>query len=334
VSIISFKHTMAAHCESGSLTALLNHQGMTISEPMLFGIGAGIFFAYLKIPSLHFPIVAVRSRPGSLRGNIAQRLGITFRARRYPNATQAQADLEALIEQRTPVAVQTDFFYMDYIPAHLRIHFNAHFVVIFGKENGRFHVSDCYHPDAATISEEALDKARFAKGDFSPRGLMVYPSHLPPTIDWEKAVRGGINQAARSMLRTPLPFVGVRGIRLFAKKILSWPDYAQSSDRLSREIMKINLLLEEQGTGGGGFRFIYATFLQEASKLLGKPEYAELSKKMMLNGDSWRDISLFAARTGRTKDFGQPRLKELSAMIMARADEEERLFTELLILTK
>ena len=334
MSIIPFKHAMAAHCESGSLTALLNHRGMTVSEPMIFGIGAGIFFAYLKIPSMRFPLFAVRSRPGGLRGNIARRLGVTFRARRFRNAAQAQADLEALIEQKIPVAVQTDFFYMEYIPVHLRTHFNAHFVVIFGKENGRFYVSDCYHPEAATISEESLKKARFAKGDFSPRGLMVYPTHIPSMVDWEKAVRRGIHQAARDMLRIPLPFVGIRGIRLFAKKILSWPDYARSSDELSHEIMKINLLLEEQGTGGGGFRFIYATFLQEASQLLGKPEYAALSKKMMANGDKWRDISLFAARTGRNRDFGRPRLQELSAMIMARADEEERLFTALLNLTK
>jgi hypothetical protein len=305
-----------------------------MSEPMLFGIGAGIFFAYLKIPSMQFPILAVRSRPGSLRGNITKRLGITFRTKRFRNAAHAQSDLEALLDQNIPVAVQTDMFYMEYIPAHMRVHFNAHFIVIFGKESGRFHVSDCYYPETATISQEILDKARFAKGDFSPRGLMVYPTYLPAAIDWEKAVRLGIRQAARSMLCIPLPFVGVRGIRRFAGKILSWPDHAESSDQLSREIMKINLLLEEQGTGGGGFRFMYAAFLQEASKLLGKPEYMDLSRRMMVNGDGWRDISLFAARSGKNRDFSKPRLEELSAMIMARADEEERLFTALLHLTK
>jgi hypothetical protein len=334
MSVIAFKHTMAAHCESGALTALLNHGGMSISEPMLFGIGAGIFFAYLKIPSMQFPVFAVRSRPGSLRGNAARRLGVAFHTKRFHDPKKARDELTALIERKVPVAIQTDMFYMEYIPAHLRTHFNAHFVVIFGKENGRFHVSDCYYPESATILEDSLDKARFAKGDFSPNGLMVYPMSLPPEIDWEKAVRGGIHQAARDMLRIPLPFVGVRGIRLFARKILSWPKLATSDDQLSHEIMKINVLLEEQGTGGGGFRFIYATFLQEAAKLLGRSEYEALSKKMMDNGDRWRDISLFAARTGRDRDFRRPKLEELSAMIRARADEEERLFKELLELTK
>jgi hypothetical protein len=334
MSVIPFRHTMAAHCESGALAALLNHRGMNISEPMLFGIGAGIFFAYLRLPALKFPIFAVRSRPGSLRGNIARRLGVTFRAKRFRDPVRARTELAALLDRKVPVAVQTDFFYMEYIPAHLRTHFNAHFVVIFGEENGRFLVSDCYFPEAAFISPEALDRARFAKGDFSPRGLMVYPDRVPSEVNWEKAVRDGIRQAARGMLGIPLPFVGVRGIRLFAKKILSWPDLAHSSEELSHEIMKINLLLEEQGTGGGGFRFMYATFLQEAAKLLGRPEYAELSRRMMDNGDRWRDISLFAARTGRNRDFGKPRLAELSDMIRARADEEQRLFTELKTLTK
>ncbi len=334
MSVVPFKHAMAAHCESGSLAALLNHRGLCISEPMLFGVGAGIFFAYLKIPSMQFPIFAVRSRPGSLRSNAARRLGVDFRAKRFRDPKRAREELTALLDRGVPVAVQTDMFYMEYIPAHMRIHFNAHFVVVFGEENGRFHVSDCYYPEAATVSEEALDKARFAKGDFSPGGLMVYPERVPTEVDWDHAVRGAIRQAARSMLRIPLPFLGVRGIRLFARKILSWPDYADSSDRLSHEIMKINLLLEEQGTGGGGFRFMYATFLQEAASLLGKPEYAALSRKMMENGDKWRDISLLAARTGKNRDFSRSRLEELSELIRARADEEERLFTELLKLTK
>jgi hypothetical protein len=334
MSAIPFNHAMAAHCESGSLSALLNHRGLRISEPMLFGVAAGIFFAYLKIPSMHFPVFAVRSRPGDLRRNIAKRLGIRFFTRRYRDPGKATAELEQLLERNIPVAVQTDMFYMDYIPEHLRTHFNAHFVVVFGKENGLFTISDCYYPSAAQIPEVSLEKARFAKGDFSPRGLLTYPLSVPDSTDWEGAIRKGIHQAARGMTRIPLPFVGVRGIRLFARKIPLWPGYARNSDQLSHEIMKINVLLEEQGTGGAGFRFMYATFLQEASKLLNKPAYADMSKRMMANGDKWRELSLYAARMGKNRDFAPPKFSELSELIMERADEEQTLFTELHEMTK
>jgi hypothetical protein len=321
---------MAAHCETGSIAALLNHAGLKISEPMVFGISAGIFFAYLKIPSMHFPVFAMRSRPGDIRRNTAKRLGVSFRTATFRDPYKAQKTLEGLLDKNIPVAVQVDMFYMDYIPAHLRTHFNAHFIVVFGRENGLFQVSDCYYPTPATITAETLEMGRFAKGDFSPRGLMFYPAVVPTGQNLEQAVVKGVRIAARNMLKLPIPFIGIRGIRMFAKKVVSWPKYARNSDQLSHEIMKIHILLEEQGTGGGGFRFMYATFLQEASKLLNKPALSDLSGKMMANGDKWREISLFAARIGKNRDFGENKLHELSAMIADRADEEEKLFKELL----
>ena len=63
-----------------------------------------------------------------------------------------------------------------------------------------------------------------------------------------------------------MPFLGIKGIRKFSKKVTEWPKYARDTDHLSHEIMKINILLEDQGTGGAGFRFMYATFLQQAAE--------------------------------------------------------------------
>jgi len=42
--VIDFEHRMAAHCETGTLTALLNYNGLKITEPLVFGIANGIFF--------------------------------------------------------------------------------------------------------------------------------------------------------------------------------------------------------------------------------------------------------------------------------------------------
>jgi hypothetical protein len=271
----------------------------------------------------------MRSKPGDIRRNAAKRLGATFKTMTFRDPRKAKKTLEELLEKNIPVAVQVDMFYMDYIPAHLRTHFNAHFIVVFGKENGLFHVSDCYYPATATISEDTLESGRFAKGDFAPRGLMFHPTDVPKEPNIEQAVLRGIRQAARDMLKLPIPFIGIRGMRMFSKKVVSWPKYARNSDQLSHEIMKIHIQLEEQGTGGGGFRFMYATFLQEASKLLNKPALSDLSRKMMANGDKWREISVFAARIGKNRDFGEDKLDELSTMIAGRADEEEKLFKEL-----
>ena len=131
------------------------------------------------------------------------------------------------------------------------------------------------------------------------------------------------------MLKIPIPFLGIRGMRMFSRKILEWPAIARDTEHLSHEIMKINILLEDQGTGGAGFRYIYATFLQQASEILNKSELRDLSAELMLIGDGWREISLFAARIGKNRDLGAEKLKQLGDMIRDRADVEENFFRKL-----
>ena len=131
------------------------------------------------------------------------------------------------------------------------------------------------------------------------------------------------------MLQIPLPFIGVKGIRYFAKKLPDWPKFARDEEHLSDEIMMINILLEERGTGGGGFRFMYAAFLQEAAKIINKPAFNEIAEQMMINGDEWRLISIYAGKIGRNHELGQDKLRELGTMIEKRAEAEKTLFTDL-----
>jgi hypothetical protein len=320
---------MAAHCESGTVTALLNHHGMKITEPMVFGISSGIFFAYLKIPVMDFPMFAVRSMPGHVRTKFADRTGVKFISRRYRNPEKAERELNDLLDKNQPVAVQVDFFYMNYFPAWYRIHVNVHFVTVIGREGDRYFISDSYHPQIAEIDREALMKGRFAGGSMAPKGFMFYPVHIPEKIDLEKAIKDGIKGATKNMLRIPLPFLGVKGIRRFADKIVDWPKYARDEDFLADKVFRITIFLEDQGTGGGGFRFLYASFLQEASKVLNNPRLDEMSKEMMKIGDGWRDVSLASAKAAKQRDFSRERLMEIGDLLRQRADVEESFFTRL-----
>ncbi len=65
---------------------------------------------------------------------------------------------------------------------------------------------------------------------------------------------------------------------------------------------------EEIGTGGGGFRYIYAAFLQEAYAYWQKDELLEISKLFTRAGDLWRTAAVQAAgiykgRLGSQEDF-------------------------------
>jgi hypothetical protein len=330
MTTINYKHQMAAHCESGTLTTMLNNGGMEITEPMLFGITSGIFFGYFhKMKSFTFPTFIVRSRPGEMRKVTEKRLGVKFDTETFRDPEKGMAALDRLLEQNIPVGNQVDFFYMSYLPEWERVHINVHYMTVVGKEGNDYIVSDSYFPKLARLDRESLRKAKFAGGSMSPKGFIFHPVHVPGRIDYEKAITKGIKRACFYMLKLPVPFIGIKGIRKFSRKITEWPSMTRDTDHLSHEIMKINILLEDQGTGGAGFRYMYATFLQQAAEKLNKPEYKEFSKQMMEIGDGWREISLFAARIGKNRDLGPDKMKQLGEMLNGRAYAEERFFREL-----
>jgi hypothetical protein len=326
---IPFEHRMAAHCETGTVTALLNHAGLEITEPLVFGISGGIFFGYLKSADLPFPMFILRSKPGDIRKKISKRLGVKFNEQRFRTSAEGEAALDEALHRGHPTAVQVDFFYMNYMPEWQRVHINAHYVIVFGVNGSSYMVSDSYYKQKSQLNKHVMQTARFAGGMMAPKGTMFHVSHVPENISLEKPIISGIKKAAFNMTRLPIPFLGVKGIRKFADKLLEWPSLVRDLEELSDRVMKINIFLEDQGTGGGGFRYMYATFLQQAAGIVKDDRLKDMSKEMMGIGDKWRNISYFAARIGKNRDLGPEKMKELSGMIHAQADLEHKFFTEL-----
>jgi hypothetical protein len=91
----------------------------------------------------------------------------------------------------------------------------------------------------------------------------------------------------------------------------------------------ITTMLEDQGTGGAGFRYIYASFLREAATILKEPVFNEYAKRMMEIGDDWRNVSLFASRIAKRRDLGTEKLREMGSMIRGNADHELVFFKDL-----
>ena len=320
---------MAAHCESGTVTNLVNHHGLKISEPLVFGIASGIFFGYMKTPMRDFPAVFSRIRPGKILNNFTKRSGVSFKSQRFSDPERAEAELDRMLEQNQPVGLQVDFFYMDFFPPWHRVHINVHYIVVIGKEGDYYIVSDCYHPTIAKLHRDSLKKGRFARGSMAPKGLMFYPVNVPREISVEKGIRLGMKNTVFNMLKIPIPFLGVKGIRRFGDKIMDWPSYAKDTEHLAHNIFMITTMLEDQGTGGAGFRYIYASFLREAATILNEPVFNEYAKRMMAIGDDWRNISLFASRIAKKRELGKEKLREMGDMIRENAELEYNFFTDL-----
>ena len=46
---LNFEHHQTAHCENGVASNLLLNKGLKLSEPMIFGIGSGLFLSLIHI---------------------------------------------------------------------------------------------------------------------------------------------------------------------------------------------------------------------------------------------------------------------------------------------
>lgn len=325
----SFDHFQSAHCESGVVSNLLRHHGLELSEPMVFGIGSGLFFGHLPFLKVNgIPGTTYRVFPGLVFARACKRLGITMKKQTFRSEKNAMQELDNVIAQQIPVGMLTSVYYLPYMPAALRFHFNAHNIVVFGKENGKYLVSDPIMETITEIDPEDLVRARFAKGALPPKGRMYYPVHVPKNVDLRQPIIDGIKKTANDMLTIPVPLFGVKGIRHLARKVAKYPE---TLDKRKATLFLGNIvrMQEEIGTGGGGFRFIFAAFLEEAADVLSKPELHEISRQVTTVGDHWREFAYQAARICKDRAITGENYIQLSEIMIDCSRQEESIFRQL-----
>ena len=293
---IDFQHNQAAHCENGVTSNLLKFYGINLSEPMIFGIGSGYFFSHMPFIKLNgMSVTSFRVLPGWIFKRVTRRLGIRVKRLKFKDPEKAMAELDHLLKKGIPVGMLVGVFQLPYFPKEYRFHFNAHNITAFGREGDRYLISDPVMENVETLTREELKKVRFAMGTYPPKGRMYYIISVPGKVDIQSAVIRGIRKTAKDMLSIPLPMFGIGGIRYLARKMRKWPE------RMGVKTAALNLsqvirMLEEIGTGGAGFRFIFAAFLQQSADLLKMPQLNELSREMTAIGDQWREFAVYAAR--------------------------------------
>ena len=325
---INFTHHQTAHCENGVVSNLMKHNGFKVSEPMVFGIGSGLLFCHIPFLKVnHAPAITYRVMPGQIFKRFAKRTGIKIKKEKFKNPQQAKDRLDENLEKNNPVGLQVGVYNLTYFPDEYRFHFNAHNLIVYGKENDNYLISDPVMETVTTLTTKELEKVRFAKGAFAPNGHMYYPIDFPQELDIKTAIVKGIKNTCRDML-APVPIVGIKGIRYTAKLIRKWPK-SKGVKVANHYLGQIVRMQEEIGTGGGGFRYIYAAFLQESSKILDNNTLAELSKEMTEIGDLWRDFALEASRIYKNRSAKTDAYNKVASQLDISADKEEIYFKKL-----
>jgi hypothetical protein len=323
-----FKHTHSAHCESGVMSSLLRHNGLDLSEAMVFGLSSALTFAYLPFVKIGgLPLIAYRSLPKSIIKKTQKNLNIKMKLETFSSAERGQQRLDELLADDKAVGAQTSVFWLPYFPEEMRFHFNAHNLVVCGSDGDNYSISDPVFETKQLCDKKSLTKARFVKGIMAPKGLLYYITQMPENIDLKPALRKSIKKTAKSMLKTPVPIAGLKGIKSLARAILKLQGEDKRYARLY--LGHIVRMQEEIGTGGAGFRYLYASFLQEASDIFdGDPILKESSSMMLQVGDKWREFALMIAKSIKPKkdiDF-----QAISDKLLEIADDEAATYQKML----
>ena len=329
---IAFEHRSAAHCENGVTANLLRYYGYDYSEPLIFGLSASLYFVHLPFIKLAgFPVTSFRPLPGVIFARVTRLLGFKIHKKIFFSKKKAVSALDSLLKKGIPTGCVVGMYYLPYMPLAYRFHFNAHNVCVIGKENDQYLLSDPVATEKVTISSHDLLRARFAKGTWPPLGKLYRIKSFPKkTPDMNKLVRQAIVKNCRRMIHEPgpMPYVGVNAFKHLGNKIPKFPKiYGERKAAL--HLAQLIRMLEEIGTGGAGFRFLYAAFLQEATEITGIQELNDFSIRLTDIGDQWRTFATEAGRICKNRSSENIDYQTIGDRLKAIGKQEEAFFADL-----
>ncbi|GAB2442897.1 BtrH N-terminal domain-containing protein [Streptosporangium sandarakinum] len=288
------------HCETTTLGVLLRHEGLDLSEPMLFGLGSGLSFVYWDGKGMAFPFLGGRVRPFELTRNLTARLGLTLLVKETTSPRKAWENVVAPIDAGRPVGLQLDCYHLEYFRS--KVHFGGHVVAMYGYDEHDVHLVDTEQQGGAVRAGRAgLAMARAERGPMTARNrsfTITLPEHPPR---WQDQIIPAIRDCADAFLSAPIANLGHRGIGKAAERVPGW--LLRAGDP-RRDLPQAAVLMEEAGTGGALFRALYRDFLGECARLIddsglrtGHRLYAEAATL-------WTDVAGLITKAGESGDAG------------------------------
>jgi hypothetical protein len=268
VILPGFQHRPGLHCGSTALADSLRVRGLDLSEPMVFGLGAGLGFYAFASPELT-PSHLFQGRSAHLERTCCEVLGAPFRERTADDAAHAWEEARATLDRGLAPILSTDLARLPYM--RTRTPFGGHRVVLAGHDAGRgvALLADTDLPALQEVPLEVLDAARASIAPpFGVPGrpwLEVDAPQRPP--DLGAAVREALRRQARDLLADVDGSAGISALERFAEELPAWPRRCRDEADRSFAFRYAWQVIEKRGTGGALFRALYARFLGEAEGL-------------------------------------------------------------------
>ncbi|MFI9823602.1 BtrH N-terminal domain-containing protein [Streptomyces sp. NPDC052013] len=286
------------HCETTTLGVLLRHEGLDLSEPMLFGLGSGLSFVYWDSKTMNFPFLGGRVKPFELTRNLAAALGLDLRVEETTSPRKAWATVAHAIDTGRPVGLQLDSYHLDYFTS--KVHFGGHVVALYGYDDDTACLVDTEQQGGAvSTSLASLARARAQRGPMTARHrsfTLGVPANPPSPKDH---IAAAITSCADAFLNPPIANLGYRGIEKAGKLARTW---LERTDAPERDLPQAAALMEKAGTGGALFRNLYRDFLAECTHLIDSGHLRTGHRLYAEAATLWREVADLITRAGTSGD--------------------------------
>lgn len=297
------------HCETTALGVLLRHQGLDLSEPMLFGLGSGLSFIYWDSKGMGFPFLGGRVKPFELTRNLAATLGLELLVAETTSPRKAWQDVRAPIDAGRPVGLQLDSFHLDYFST--KVHFGGHVVAMYGyDEQSAFLVDTEPQGGAVSTSLDSLADARAERGPMTAKHrsfTITAPGGLTSPQD---RIIPAIKTCADAFLNPPIANLGHRGIEKTAEQVPKW---LRRSANPREDLPQAAALMERAGTGGALFRNLYRDFLAECAQQIDNSRLRTGHSLYTEAATLWTQVAELIAAAGESDDAGN--LKQAASIL-------------------
>jgi hypothetical protein len=297
--IKNFKPFNGQHCETTATGSLLNHLGIELSEPMLFGLGEGLGFIFWNMKIMDFPFIGGRIKPDELTKNLARNLNLKLEVKETSSIKTAWENIKNNLDKNIAVGLKLDCYHLDYFTN--KIHFAGHYVAMYGYDNDFAYLIDTKSQGGKVkTSLKNLELARSETGPMSSKNLSYTIQDLKKGFDLKKAIVIAIKNNAKDYLNPPIKNIGYKGILKASEEIKKW--FKNSKD-IPGDFKTTAMLMEKAGTGGAIFRNLYRDFLKESYGLLKIEKLNEAYKMFAEIAILWTRVANLFEKTAETKNI-------------------------------
>jgi len=322
--IKSFKLFEGQHCETTATGSLVLHQGINLSEPMLFGLGEGLNFIIWNMKTMDFPFIGGRIRTDLLTQNITRHLNLKLNVWETSSPKKAWKNVKEKIDSGIPVGIKLDCYHLDYFTN--KFHFAGHYAAMYGYDKNNVYLADTIQQGGLVkTSLKNFELARNEKGPMSSKNLSYTIEATNKKYDLKKVIMQAIGNNAKNYLNPPIQNISYKGILKTSKEVIKW--FKRSKD-VEGDFKTTAMLMEKAGTGGALFRNLYRDFLKESYQISKVEEIKESYEMFVDIARLWRAVSKLFIKAGDTKDIEY--IYKASEILVEISDKEKRAMNILL----